>query len=133
MTVGNKSGGLTVTITTPTSGAAPVYNGYLVANGGISAYVGTKAQRPQPAGPDGPPGRPRQPGRGLQDAGTDYPANQPFVDPPVELDHGNVDVEGRLRSSPISDGIEDRFEAAIRTAKPRAATARRTPGVARSA
>ena len=40
--VGTKSGGLTVTISTLTSGVAAVTNGYLVANGGISAYVGSK-------------------------------------------------------------------------------------------
>ena len=79
----NKSGGLTVTITTPTSGVAPVYNGYLVANGGISAYVGTKTANG--LNPQDQMVHPVDRGNqveGYRTSGTDYPANQTFFDPP---------------------------------------------------
>jgi uncharacterized repeat protein (TIGR01451 family) len=83
MAAANKSAGLTVTISTTSAGAAPVYNGYLVANGGISAYVGTKTATAQNVQDQmvHPVDRGNQV-EGYRTAGSDYPANQPFFDPP---------------------------------------------------
>ena len=82
MTAGGKTGGLNVTITQPTAGVAPVYNGYLVSNGGISAYIGTKTATAQ--NPVDEMVHPDDLGNQVQGytvAGTDYPATQHFVDP----------------------------------------------------
>ena len=89
MTLANKSftGGSApnVAITTTTNGAAPVFNGYLLSSGGISAYIGTSTattgaavnlqdQMVHPVDRGNVP-------EGYTLGGTDYPAGQAFFDP----------------------------------------------------
>lgn len=91
MTLANKSftGGTNpnVVIATTTGGLAPVFNGFLVANGAISAYVGTANASFNGATQINPVDRMVHPDdlgnqvEGYTVAGTDYPASQVFADP----------------------------------------------------
>jgi uncharacterized repeat protein (TIGR01451 family) len=92
MTLANKSftGGTSpnVVITTTTNGVNAVYNGYLVDNGAIRAYIGTSSAT-SPGGHANlqdqmvhPVDRGNQV-EGYTVAGTDYPAGQSFFDPPT--------------------------------------------------
>jgi hypothetical protein len=75
--------GTGVSITTLTGGSAPVFNGFLVENGNISAYIGYK-DATAVGGPTDRMVHPVDRGNqveGYTVAGTDYPATQQFVDP----------------------------------------------------
>ncbi len=103
LAAGNKSSGLTVTITTPTPGVAPVTNGYLVANGGISAYVGSKGNDLNPADRMVHPVDRGNQVEGYSVAGTDYPATQAFVDPASNNPNDYLQWKGGCGRTPISE------------------------------
>jgi uncharacterized repeat protein (TIGR01451 family) len=102
MSAGNKTGGLTVTISTITGGSAPVFNGYLVANGGVSAYVGSQGNDLNVTDRMVHPVDRGNQVEGYTVAGTDYPATQQFVDPASNNPNDFATWKGGCGRQPIS-------------------------------